>query len=98
MIKKLEVLLNNQDLLKTIAEYLLLVETLTKSDIDEINNTGKLKWVDEKFKEPEEKEATEDVATETPAENAEEVKEEATLEEAKEETNNSEEEKKDETR
>ena len=96
--KAKEVLLNNQDLLKTIAEYLLLVETLTKSDIDEINNTGKLKWVDEKFKEPEEKEATEDVATETPAENAEEVKEEATLEEAKEETNNSEEEKKDETR
>ena len=51
--KAKEVLLNNKDLLKTIAEYLLLVETLTKSDIDEINTTGHLKWVDEKFKEPE---------------------------------------------
>ena len=33
---------------KSIAEYLLKVETLTKSDIDEIHNTGKLAWCDEK--------------------------------------------------
>ncbi len=36
---------NNIDLLKTIAKYLLEVETLTKEDIDEINETGKLaRW------------------------------------------------------
>ncbi len=62
--KAKEVLLNNQDLLKTIAEYLLLVETLTKSDIDEINTTGHLKWVDEKFKEPEPEAKEEAPATE----------------------------------
>jgi cell division protease FtsH len=54
--KAKEVLESNKDLLSCIAEYLLLVETLTKSDIDEINKTGHLKWVDEKFKEPEVKE------------------------------------------
>ena len=74
--KAKEVLLNNQDLLKTIAEYLLLVETLTKSDIDEINTTGHLKWVDEKFKEPE---------PEAKPENIEEPKEEAPAEEKTEE-------------
>jgi len=52
--KAKEVLTSNTELLKTIAEYLLLVETLTKSDIDEINTTGHLSWVDDKFKEPEE--------------------------------------------
>ena len=36
------------DLLTVIAEYLLKVETLTKSDIDEIAATGKLAWYDEK--------------------------------------------------
>ncbi len=51
--KAKEVLTSNTDLLKTIAEYLLLVETLTKSDIDEINTTGHLKWVDDRFKDPE---------------------------------------------
>jgi len=56
--KAKEVLESNKDLLSCIAEYLLLVETLTKSDIDEINKTGHLKWVDEKFKEPEVKEDT----------------------------------------
>ena len=43
-----EVLQANLDLLATIAEYLLKVETLTKSDIDEIAATGKLAWYDEK--------------------------------------------------
>ena len=43
-----EVLQANLDLLTTIAEYLLKVETLTKSDIDEIAATGKLAWYDEK--------------------------------------------------
>ena len=65
--KAKEVLTSNTELLKTIAEYLLLVETLTKSDIDEINTTGHLAWVDQKFKEP--------------AENTE-VKEEPKLEES----------------
>ena len=92
--KAKEVLLNNQDLLKTIAEYLLLVETLTKSDIDEINETGKLKWVDEKFKEPEEpvaKDNKEEIKEEASNEEKPEVKEEAKKE-------NSVEENKDETR
>ena len=43
-----EVLQSNLELLTTIAEYLLKVETLTKSDIDEIASTGKLTWYDEK--------------------------------------------------
>ena len=43
-----EVLQSNLELLTTIAEYLLKVETLTKSDIDEIASTGKLAWYDEK--------------------------------------------------
>ncbi len=34
----------NRDLLDTIAGYLLDVETLTKADIDEIVETGKLSW------------------------------------------------------
>ena len=68
--KAKQVLLENRELLKNIANYLLLVETLTKSDIDEINETGKLKWVDEKF--------NSDEASET------ETKEEAASEEEKE--------------
>ena len=38
----------NLDLLKTIANYLLEIETLTKSDIYEIVETGKLGWWEEK--------------------------------------------------
>ena len=85
--KAKEVLTTNTELLKTIAEYLLLVETLTKSDIDEINKTGHLKWVDEKFKEPEPETSTEtkeDVNTSTEAKTEEtkvEVKEESNKEE-----------------
>jgi cell division protease FtsH len=38
----------NMDLLNNIANYLLKVETLNKSDIDEITSTGTLKWYEEK--------------------------------------------------
>ena len=38
----------NMDLLNNIADYLLKVETLNKSDIDEITSTGHLKWYDDK--------------------------------------------------
>lgn len=39
----------NLSLLNTIADYLLKIETLTKSDIDEISSTGALKWYDDKL-------------------------------------------------
>ncbi len=45
-----KVLLENMDLLKKIAYYLVKVETLTKSDIDEIEATGSLKWYEDKQK------------------------------------------------
>ncbi|MBO5711299.1 MAG: ATP-dependent zinc metalloprotease FtsH [Acholeplasmatales bacterium] len=38
----------NMDLLNNIADYLMKVETLNKSEIDEITNTGKLSWYEEK--------------------------------------------------
>ena len=38
----------NMDLLNNIADYLLKVETLNKSDIDEITSTGHLNWYDTK--------------------------------------------------
>ena len=43
-----EVLKTNHNLLVAIAEYLIKVETLTKSDIDEIATTGKLAWYEAK--------------------------------------------------
>ena len=43
-------LLENKELLETIAKYLKAIETLTKTDIDEINETLHLKWYDEKEK------------------------------------------------
>ena len=49
--KAKEVITSNIDLLTNIAEYLLKVETITKSDIDEIVSTGHLKWCDEKYAE-----------------------------------------------
>ncbi|MCR5113557.1 MAG: ATP-dependent zinc metalloprotease FtsH [Acholeplasmatales bacterium] len=49
--KAKEVITSNIDLLTNIAEYLLKVETITKSDIDEIVATGHLKWCDEKYAE-----------------------------------------------
>lgn len=39
-----QILTSNRDLLELIAKYLIDVETLTKADIDEIVNTGKLSW------------------------------------------------------
>ena len=47
--KAKEVITSNMSLLSNIAEYLLKVETITKSDIDEIVETGHLKWCDEKY-------------------------------------------------
>ena len=43
-----KVILENLDLLRTIAQYLIKVETLTKTDIDEIAATGHLEWYDKK--------------------------------------------------
>ena len=45
-----KVILENLDLLKKIAYYLIKVETLTKSDIEEIEATGSLKWYEDKQK------------------------------------------------
>lgn len=42
--KAKEVIIENRDLLDTIAKYLLEIETLTKEDIEEIDKTGTLKW------------------------------------------------------
>lgn len=64
----------NLTLLNTIADYLLKIETLTKSDIDEISLTGALKWYDDKLKAEEEK--------------AKALAEEAKEAEVKEESNN----------
>lgn len=41
-----KVILENKELLDNIAKYLILVETLTKTDIEEITSTGKLSWWD----------------------------------------------------
>ena len=49
--KAKEVISANMDLLANIAEYLLKVETINKSDIDEIVSTGHLKWCDERYTE-----------------------------------------------
>ena len=46
--KAKKVISENRNLLDTIANYLLKVETLNKSDIDEIFETGHLKYVDDK--------------------------------------------------
>jgi len=80
--KAKSVLIENRELLKNIANYLLLVETLTKSDIDEINQTGKLKWVDDKFNNEEENTEAATEVTEAKSETTEaaEVKEEASTE------------------
>ncbi len=73
-----KVINDNLDLLKTIASYLIKVETLTKSDIDEIEATGHLSWYDKKEAEREaEKLAKEKAEAEA---KAEEVKPEATEE------------------
>jgi cell division protease FtsH len=43
-----EIITENRSLLDLIAHYLVEVETLTKADIDEIVETGKLSWFQEK--------------------------------------------------
>ena len=47
--KAKQVISENMDLLTNIAEYLLKVETINKRDIDEIVETGHLKWCDERY-------------------------------------------------
>ena len=65
-----KVITENLDLLKTIADYLIKVETLTKSDIDEIEATGHLKrWDDLKAK-PEEAKPEELPSSVLPDENS----------------------------
>ena len=49
------VLNENKDLLTSIAEYLIKVETLTRVEIEEICATGKLSWYENKMKKAEEK-------------------------------------------
>jgi cell division protease FtsH len=66
-----EVLLENLDLLKVIADYLIKVETLTKEDIYEIQETGRLEWWEKK----QEKEKLKETSTNTDAEQTEENKE-----------------------
>ena len=43
------IILENKDLLDAISNYLIKVETLTKSDIDEIVKTGKLAWAEKEI-------------------------------------------------
>ena len=62
--KAREVLNNNKELLENIAKHLMEIETLTKEDIYEIVNTGKLEWWEKKKA----KEAEKKVALEKEAE------------------------------
>lgn len=71
-----KVLLENIELLKKIAYYLIKVETLTKSDIEEIEKTGHLNWYDEK--EQREKEEAEAQTSETDVPVIESIQEEHT--------------------
>lgn len=63
-----KVIVENLDLLKTIADYLIKVETLTKSDIDEIEATGHLKRYDDMVAEKEAVVETTPKTEETPIE------------------------------
>jgi cell division protease FtsH len=67
----MQVINENMELLTNIAEYLIKVETLTKSDIDEIATTGKLAWYEEKMaqKAQEETSANQVVEENAPVEN-----------------------------
>ncbi len=77
--KAREFINENRYLLESIAYYLKEIETLTKQDIDEINETGKLKWYDDQLaakkaetttaEEPEVKQDTETSEVETNDEN-----------------------------
>ena len=57
-----QVITENIDLLKNLAEYLIKVETLTKADIEEITNTGKLAWYEEKLIKDEEAKKAKELA------------------------------------
>ena len=87
-----KVIEENLTLLNNIADYLLKLETLTKSDIDEINQTGHLSWYDEKMNptvdvenKSEEVKEESDVKEDTQVE----AKEESKTEEVKEDNNDS---------
>ena len=55
----------NRDLLEKIAYYLEEIETLTKQDIDEINETGSLKWYDDQKAAKEAKEKASETVVES---------------------------------
>ena len=76
-----ELLKENRQLLDTLAKHLVEIETLTKEDIDELVNTGKLNWWEKKKAKMAEALATEEVK---PTEVKEETK---PVEEKKDEEN-----------
>ena len=87
-----KVIEENLTLLNNIADYLLKLETLTKSDIDEINQTGHLSWYDEKMNPTVEVEnKSEEIKDEADVKKDTQVeaKEEAKTEEVKENNNDS---------
>ncbi|MCR5349858.1 MAG: ATP-dependent zinc metalloprotease FtsH [Acholeplasmatales bacterium] len=71
-----KVITENLDLLKVIANYLIKVETLNKSDIEEIEKTGKLEWYDKLEAEKEAKRKIEQAKKEKEALEAEALNEE----------------------
>ncbi len=89
------VITENLELLKTIAKYLMKVETLTKTDIDEIEATGRLAWYekreeDRRLAEEAKKEAEAKALEEAKAKEAEEAlkaEESSVTEDAKAEEN-----------
>ena len=89
-----KVLSENLDLLKRIAYYLLQIETLTKSEIDEINETGIISWYEEKKKKEAEvnltpTEASNSVNTDTKEETKPEANEASSSNEEENNSNNS---------
>ena len=89
-----KVLSENLDLLKRIAYYLLQIETLTKSEIDEINETGIISWYEEKKKKEAEgnltpTEASNSVNTDTKEETKTEANEASSSNEEENNSNNS---------
>ncbi len=80
--KGVEILTENRQLLDLIAKHLVEVETLTKEDIDELVNTGKLNWWEKKkAKMAEDANMPEEPVTKVVDVEATEVKEETTKEE-----------------
>ncbi len=80
--KAKEVIKSNMELLTNIAEYLLKVETLTKTDIDEIEQTGHLTWYDEQEKREAEAKLAKEKEELAKKESQEEPKVESTAEES----------------